>query len=245
MIADIWTVAWKELRGLLYANASLARGLRPLLFSLAVFGVFLPLQMGHGLVDSPAALLPWVWVPFLMVNGVVADAFAGERERHTLETLLVTRLPDRAIFLGKVLAAIVYGFGFALVSALLGVVVVNVAEGEGRPLFYPPQVLAVLVAFGLLGSACIAGVGTLVSMRAATVRQASQTVSIALFAVVLAPVLFVNVVPAEWRASLDRTIQQIGLVETAVAVAAALAALDAVLLLIGMARFRRDRLALD
>lgn len=245
MIGDVWTVAWKELRGLLYANASLARGLRPLLFSLAVFGVFLPLQMGRSLVDSPAALLPWIWVPFLMVNGVVADAFAGERERHTLETLLATRLPDRAIFLGKVVAAIAYGFGFALVSALLGIVVVNVADWQGHVLFYAPPVLAVLVAFGILGSACIAGVGTLVSMRAETVRQAAQTVSIALFVVVLVPVAFVSLVPAEWRDALNRAIEGVGLVETAVGVAVALAALDAALLLAGLVRFRRDRLALD
>ena len=34
----------------------------------------------------------WMWFSLLLVINVVADSFAGERERHTLETLLASRL---------------------------------------------------------------------------------------------------------------------------------------------------------
>ena len=37
---------------------------------------------------------------------MIADGIPGERERHTLETLLASRLSDRSILLGKVMAAV-------------------------------------------------------------------------------------------------------------------------------------------
>lgn len=46
-----------------------------------------------------------------------ADAFAGERERQTLPTLLATPVTDTAIFLGKVITAV----GLSLVCSVLAV----------------------------------------------------------------------------------------------------------------------------
>ena len=65
-----------------------------LVILVGVFGVFLPLQSGAEWVQSPATVFYWGWVPLMLVGGAVADSFAGERERHTLETLLASRLPD-------------------------------------------------------------------------------------------------------------------------------------------------------
>ena len=77
---------------------------------------------------SPRRLLlvAWSWVPLMLVAGVVADSFAGERERHTLETLLASRLSDEAILVGKVTAAVGYGWGFTLVMAVVSLVSVNI-----------------------------------------------------------------------------------------------------------------------
>ena len=134
MIRDILTVMWKEWRELLPVGVT-SRGRNRswnLMIVLAVFGVFLPLQSGREWVQSPLTLLYWAWVPLFMTTGVVADSFAGERERHTLETLLSTRLPDTAILLGKLLTSVLYGWGLAAVSVLLGLVTVNVATWNGR-----------------------------------------------------------------------------------------------------------------
>ena len=245
MIADTWTVAWRELRGLLYVDASLVRGLRPLLFSLAVFGVFLPLQFGRSLIESPAAILPWIWVPFLMTTGVVADAFAGERERHTLETLLVSRLPDDAILAGKVIAAVAYGLGFATASALVGVIVVNAASWQGRVVFYPPALLAALVVFGTIGSVLVAGAGALVSLQASSVRQASQMVSVVVFAIIIVPVVLGQVLPEDWRREIVRVLDGADLLLIAVVLGAILCLVDGSLLLAARRRFRRSQLVLD
>ena len=52
----------------------------------------------------------------MMVSSLVADSFAGERERHTLETLLASRLPDRAILAGKLLVPVAVAWGAALLA---------------------------------------------------------------------------------------------------------------------------------
>jgi ABC-2 type transport system permease protein len=206
MIGDILTIAWKDLREVLLQAGTLRRSLRGLLFSFLIFGVFLPLQIGPDLVRQPAAILPFAWAPLLLASGMVADGIAGERERHTLETLLASRLSDRAILLGKVVAAIAYGWGFMLVSAAVGLVTVNVVNAGHGLLLYAPEALALLGVFGLLGAGLVACGGALVALRAPTVRQAAQNMNLAIFAVVLIPVLGLQVLPVDVRRQVFTTL---------------------------------------
>ncbi|HEX8939609.1 MAG TPA: ABC transporter permease subunit [Candidatus Limnocylindrales bacterium] len=244
-MSDLLTVCWKEVRELLHQSGSVGRTLRNLAFMLAVFGVFLPWEFGRALVDSPAALLPWVWVPFMLVSGVVADSFAGERERHTLETLLASRLPDDAILLGKVITAALYGWGFALVSAAIGLATVNVTHAEGTLLLYPPELLVGLVVFGLLGSLLMATAGVLVSLRAATTRQAAQTLSLAIVGLLFVPIVALQLLPGTVRLALVRFVAGLDMPLTASLAAIGLIAADMVLLGLALARFRRASLLLD
>lgn len=73
-----------------------------------------------------------------MTIGLVADAFAGERERHTLETLLATAFPDTSILLGKIAASVLYAWGIAFACSLLGVITINVVFPSGGLQFYNP-----------------------------------------------------------------------------------------------------------
>ena len=60
-------------------------------------------------------LSPLLLVIPLMVSAVLAaDAFAGEKERRTLEGLLLLPISDRDLFLAKVLSAYVPGAGHHL-----------------------------------------------------------------------------------------------------------------------------------
>ncbi len=106
MLTDILTILQKELKELLFQRGQGRNTSVRLLIFVGVFGVLLPLQNGSEGLQSPASLALWAWIPYLLVSGVTADTFAGERERHTLETLLASRLSDRAILFGK-LAAVV------------------------------------------------------------------------------------------------------------------------------------------
>src|SRR5688572_30714367 len=100
---DAWWIARKEWRELLGQGGM--QGRQGMLLFLGAFGLLLPLMNGRAWIESPLLAVTWSWVPMFLVMTVIADAFAGERERHTLETLLATRLSEPAILFGKMGAA--------------------------------------------------------------------------------------------------------------------------------------------
>jgi ABC-2 type transport system permease protein len=245
MISDILTVAWKELREFLLQRGSVRATLTNMLLMMFVFGVVLPLQSGRGWVESPISLVAWAWMPLFLVTGMIADSFAGERERHTLETLLASRLSDRAILLGKMLAGIVYSLSLTILLLVVGLVTVNVSDWTGTLALYPPMTILGFLTFGTLGAALVAGIGVLVSLRAATVRQAAQTLSIGILLLVWVPVLAIQFLPASLsRSALDR-LMSLDVRLLAPLLLVMLVVLDVAVLALALARFQRDRLILD
>lgn len=243
MIADALTVMWKEWHELLLTRGSLRGGVTGMLMMLAVFGVVLPLNSGPAWLHSPLALVYWLWVPLLLVSGVVADSFAGERERHTLETLLASRLADASILWGKVGTAVSYAWGLAMASVILGAVTISLSSG--RPDFYPPGAFAVIALAALVASFLAAAAGVIISLRAQSVRQAQQTLSIATMAVVFVPLLASRALPEATQAGLARLLSGDGVWGAALVAIAAILAVAAALMAVAHARFRRSRLILD
>lgn len=243
MITDIITILWKEWQEILGGVSGRSRW-SPLIF-IGVFGLFMPLQFGRMWVESPTMLLYWAWVPLFMVNAVVADSFAGERERHTLETLLATRLSDQAILWGKIAAAISYGVGISWLSLLVGLVTLNLSEGAGELLLFAPDIAVSILVFSLLSSGLAAGVGVIVSLRATTVRQAQQTLSIAVMILLFVPIFGLRQLPVAWTARLLQTLNEVGIMPIIGIVALVLLLLDVALFAAALARFRRARLILD
>lgn len=246
MIADILTLMWKEVKEMPYLRGGLRGGKMGLLIFIGVFGIFMPLQSGPEFVSSPIALIYWAWVPFLMVSSVIADSFAGERERHTLETLLASRLSDRAILFGKIAAAIVYGWGLTLGCILLGLVTVNIAHGKGHLLLYPVPIAIGIVVLPFLLSWLASGMGVLVSLRASTVRQAQQAFSIG-FLVLFIPLFLIPALPEDWKMRIAQAVMATNFnVNILLAIVTAIIALlDIGLVAAAMARFKRARLILD
>lgn len=248
MITDIWTVFWKEVKEILMlqqvGTKGLIRGPVGLLIMVVVFGILLPWQIGREWVESPTMLLYWSWVPLFLVSGVVAQAFAGERERHTLETLLATRLSDRAILFGKVLSAMAYGWGLTLISLLVGLVTVNILHGEGRLLIFPTQVGIGILVFSFLVSFLAANMGVLISLRAATVRQAAQIMSLGSMILVFGTVYGLQALPDHILASLLARLAS-DAVTIGLFAALGLVVLNGIFLALAMARFQRARLILD
>jgi ABC-2 type transport system permease protein len=245
VIGDIFTVAWKEWRELLQLGGSVRGGRFSLVILVGVFGVFLPLQAGAEWVESPATVFYWGWVPLMLVGSAIADSIAGERERHTLETLLASRLPDAAILLGKIAAAVSYGWGLVLVMLVLSLVTVNVAARTGPWLLFPWRFALGAPLLALLGAGLAATAGVLVSLRAQTVRQASQTLNVGVLLLVFAPVLGMQALPDAWRAQIAAWAMSVGADGLLGATLGLLALLDAALLAAGFSRFRRSRLVLD
>lgn len=240
---DIWTMVMKEWREYFAPGGSRRGGVVSMLIFVGIFGVFLPFEFGHGFVNSFFAVFYYgITVPLSMVMGVIADAFAGERERHTLETLLASRLSDSSIILGKLSAAVVYSWALSVATSIVAVAVSNLKAG-GAFQFYSIGIFVSIVVVSLLISLFYASLGVLLSLRASTVRQVQQTLSVAFIVVLIVPVLvFQTLTPqtkqqfAVWALS--------HLTEVGVIACVVLAIADVILFGLSLVRFRRSRLIL-
>lgn len=245
MIGDVRTVVWKELRELLQLEPHNRRGLYRIGMIVLILGVLYPLQMGPPFIHSWSGGAFVAFAATFQVAGLVPDTFAGERERHTLETILATRLPDLAILLGKTLAVSIYGIGVGLAILPTALIVVNLSHRAAGPVFYTPVALASAITFAVLGAGFTAAAGVLISLRSTTVKQAQQVLTTAVVAVLFLPVLGVGLLPTTWRMAGISFLATLGRDRVLVLAAALLLAIDALLFAAAAARFRRDRLILD
>jgi ABC-2 type transport system permease protein len=235
---DIWTMIWKETKDSVL-QGGLSALIRPLLL-IGVLGIGFPWRFG----PEWLALIPLVmgivlYFPFILILSFVGDAIAGERERHTLETLLASRISDSAILLGKIIVTTGYAWSTALLGLLLGLVVANLSKGQGSWQFYTHiDLLLEALALSLLTSLLGASGGALISMRSATVRQAQQMLIVATLVLVAGGVVLIRFLPAQTISSFS--ISQIWLIAMAV-----LAVLDAILLGLSVVSFQRSRLILS
>jgi len=246
MITDLLTMMWKEWKEMLLQHGGIRSGILPMLIiPLGLLGVMLPWQMGRAWIESPMSLAVWAWMPLMLMARLIADSFAGERERHTLETLLASRLPDRAILFGKVCAVVSYGWGLTMLGVLMGLLTVNLVHGRGELLLYSRKFTLGILVLSWLGAWLAAGAGVLVSLRAATVRQAQQVLMIAIMLLLFVPVYGVRLLPGEWRAQIARALGAGGAARPVLVIIAALTVVDISLVIAAMARFRRARLILN
>ena len=246
MLTDIVTMVRKEWKELLLSRGGLRGGLiATVIIPLGMLGVYAPWQSGADWLRS--ALLPaiWSWLPLLLVGALVADSFAGERERKTLETLLASRLSDRAILFGKMAALVGYGWGLTLGALVLGTITVNVSDPREAWQWPSLNTVAVIVVLGLLTSLLAAAGGVLISLRASSVRQAAQINSLALLFLMLGVFSGAKLMPASWRVSLGLAFAPPNLIRTEVLIAAVILLVDLALMIAAAARFQRARLILD
>jgi len=242
MIADIRAMIWKEFHELRQGGG---RGKYAPLILILIYGVFFPLQAGRSWVDSYQMVGFGLGVSVFMVLSVVADTIAGERERHTLETLLASRLSDRSILIGKIGAVVLYGWGLTIVSLIVGLIAVNLSVGAGHLLLYPAGRALATVLLTFLLCVLATGIGVLVSLRSSTVRQAQQVLTIGWVVLIFLMDFGVQLMSRSTRLRLEHrltTAQMTTVVSVAVLV---LVLLDAIVLALNAVRFQRSHLILD
>lgn len=126
-------------------------------------------------------------LPIMAASVIAADAFAGEKERKTLEALLYTPTSDFDLFLAKALGALIPAVLVAWASALINWIAVDIAAW---PIFgYPilPDVTWLILALWVAPGAAAIGLGATViaSARAKTFQDASQISGLIVFPIVL------------------------------------------------------------
>jgi ABC-2 type transport system permease protein len=245
MIADIWTVTWKEWQEFRDQLLSLRRGGLSALILALILGVIAPVQLGPEWVHSKIVVAYWPLLAATMVSSLIADSVAGERERHTLETLLASRLSDSAILIGKIAAAVLYGLGFAVANLLIGLVAVNVAYSESAPILFAPQRLVVTILLTILASLFMAGIGVFISLRASTVKQAQQAFGIAIIVITMGPLLLFNALSPETREALIRRLAGVGEARMEAYAVGFLLLMSTIVIGAALARFKRGKLVLD
>ncbi len=225
----------------------------PLLVSIAPGAVNLPVaDLGRltemlpgasavGLPADPEArltylLLVYLLAPVLLVVPVMlsvvaaADAIAGERERRTLEILLLSPITDRQFFVAKTLGAWIPAVVVTLVGSVVYQVVATLALADTgiRPF---PNLLWTLLIVWVAPALAAAALGAVVvlSARARTSQEAMQ-----LGGVLVLPLVALAVAQSSGLLALGAT--------TVAVTGGALWVLAAWLLRIGTRSLQRDRL---
>ena len=131
---------------------------------------------------SPLLLI----VPLMTASVIAADAIAGERERQSLEGLLLTPLTDRELFTAKLLSAWLPAVTVGVVGGVVYAAVAELATTglvDGR--LFPNLVWAGLVLWvGPAIAAVSLGITVLVSARVRTVQEAFQLAGIVVLPVI-------------------------------------------------------------
>jgi ABC-2 type transport system permease protein len=178
---DIFTVMWKEIKGLLRYSDNRWKGIAILVTPIALFGILIPIQFMDGWLTSAWSLGVAIFTPLILIVSTIAESFAGERERHTLETLLASRLPDRAILFGKMAASVLFGWGMTLLLLFMSLMVVNLLDGKGGFQNYQSVILWMDILASALMAGFVSNLGVVISLRSATVQAASQSLMLMLF----------------------------------------------------------------
>ena len=242
---DILTVMWKESKGLLRYGDSRWKAIVTLLTPIAVFGIVFPIQFREAWLTSFWPVAVSVFTPLLLIATTIAESFAGERERHTLETLLASRLPDRAILLGKLLTSMLFGWGMTLFLLFVSLLVVNLLEWGNGFHFYHPVIFVINILLSWLVSGMVASLGVLISLRAPTVQSATQTLVLMLFMpfLLLQAVVFIlpTFLPVD---TVKDFFESLDLLTIMISVLLVLLLANLGLFLGAVARFQRSRLIL-
>jgi ABC-2 type transport system permease protein len=245
MLEDILTIVRKEFKEILQGSArSRSSGWLRTLVPIALAGVALPARSA-GYLTSVSPVLGLAWILPMVSIALTVDAFAGERERRTLETLLASRLSDEAILLGKLFASVLYAWGLMVASLILAVITVNLTHPNGTFQMFPVAYGVALVGLGLLMAMIVCSAGVLVSLRASTVRQASQTLAFGMMATYFAAIFGFQALSRPHRLMIVEIMTGGQRMRAGMFVLALLVMVSLTLLAFAKARFKRARLILD
>lgn len=182
----------------------------------------------HGHLLAPLFLI----VPLMVSAVIAADAFAGEKERRSIESLLYLPVSDRDLFLAKIIASLVPAVAISWIGFALYALVSNVSAWPVMHRVFLPTPLWMVVILWVAPAVALLGLGVMVrvSARATTTQEANQ-----LGGAVILPLIFLALGQSTGLLLLDLPV--------AMAVGLAVWLVALLLTANGARRFARDRLA--
>jgi sodium transport system permease protein len=161
-------------------------------------GILVPLRIApHPLSSVTAAagnaflsfFLPYILITMIITGGFSAalDSTAGERERHTLESLLLTPAPRSRILLGKIAAVTTISLVAAVVAIASMFVAITQIKNSGIRVSLNPIAIPVMVWVAILIAGSFSALTLALGTLARSFRQGQAYVT---------PLYFITIFPA-------------------------------------------------
>lgn len=235
---QIAAVVWKEWRETVRLDQGIrSNGFRFLV--LAGLAVLLGWRRGATFGRDVSTVFILMELTLLATMPIVTDAFAGEKERHTLETLLASSASERDILLGKFLAILGIGVSFALLACVVEIVIVFARFGGSSLIGMSPGILLSGLLLGAAAGAVMASSGIIFSLHSNSVRAANQILAYTIVALIFIMSSVLRRLPETWLAAVAGWRARTPPVTQVVAATAIMAGISAILLSIGLATLKR------
>lgn len=140
--------------------------------------------------------LPYILITMVLTGGLSAalDASAGERERKTLESLLLTPTPRSRILLGKILAVSVISLASAIAAIGSMLVALSQIPLLGAHVSLSPLGAAVMIWLAILLAGCFSSLTLALGTLAKNFRQ-GQAYSTPLYFITIFPASIILFIP--------------------------------------------------
>ncbi len=168
---QVWAILWKDIRYELRSKQTWTGMALFALLVLVIFNFAFDLRVDNKVAVAPGAL--WIAFVFASLLGL-GRTVAAEREKGSMDRLLLCPVDRKAIYLAKLLGNLLF----------IGVVEI-VALPVFAVLFDVPLLVGALVPIVLLGSLGIAAIGTLFSAMAAATRARELLLPILVFPLIV------------------------------------------------------------
>jgi ABC-2 type transport system permease protein len=166
-----------------------------------------PLLIGNHWFEATPLLVAYPVVASTFVIHSSVDTIAGERERHTLETLLASPVRESEITASKVLGGVFMGLSLGIAPLIIGVIALNLAavfKGTGDGLLLPAShLLWGLPLLAMTLPAAMTSVGVLVSFFGSSLRNAMQSYSFALVGLMIVGSVIAVLLPPDITRAID------------------------------------------
>lgn len=166
--------------------------------ALAILTLTVTRMTGAGFGSNWTTIPAVAFLALIFIPAVVADSFAGERERKTLETILASPISDQALLTGKYLANLLYGTMAAVGMLCIGLIITLLDHGWLPGALIDPAIIGASIITAILVTGLTTAIGILVSLHAPTVRRAIESLSIILLALTLIPVALTEIPLPGW-----------------------------------------------
>lgn len=236
--SQVAAVLWKEWR----ETFRLGRGMRSTglrFLMLIVFAAVLGWRKGPTFGRDLSTIVLLVEFTVLATIPIVTDVFAGEKERHTLETLLASSASERDILLGKFLAILGIGVGFAFVACLVEVATVLARFGASSLIGMSWAIILSGLLLGAASGALLASLGVVYSLHSSTVRSANQLFAYTLVGLLFITSLAARTLPETWVATVAGWRMRTPPAIQVLAAVAIMTGLSSIILGTGLATFKR------